>query len=241
MINRFIYAKTRAEAWRRAVDLVWNYGREGLAWENGPKIKWLSVVIEIEDVLSEEGLAEICEQVPAYSKSIFEEYKGMLVDRNCSVVRGNFKYSYWERTREHIVPGICLECQEDFMCSRNCRASETRLVPFDQIGNLKITPYSRRKTIITGYPFKDQRIKEPPCLQFIQFYLDGPKHLNMTVLFRSRDLFKAFLTNTVGLVELFKLKAGEINAKVGVYTDISTNLHIYEEDWAIVEDLLEQR
>ncbi len=108
------------------------------------------------------------------------------------------------------------------------------------------TPYTRRAVASTALPEIDTRMKaDLPCLREIQLRgIEGDGgviYLNMTTSWRSRDLFKAWADNVIGVTFWQKLWADELSemmgreVRVGSYADFSMSLHIYGQDFRAVE------
>lgn len=104
------------------------------------------------------------------------------------------------------------------------------------------TPHTRRAVATTSVPNLDPFLKEDvPCLREVQLRCpqdeEGNLVLNMTTSWRSRDLFKAWPDNIVGLTFLQQVLARRIEAiagrpcRVGSYADFSMSLHIYGQDF----------
>jgi hypothetical protein len=104
------------------------------------------------------------------------------------------------------------------------------------------TPYTRRAVATTSVPNLDPFLKEDvPCLREVQ--LRCPEDawnnlvLNVSTAWRSRDLFKAWPDNVIGLTFFFQALAQQIEAKagrrvkLGSYADYSFSLHIYGQDF----------
>ena len=107
------------------------------------------------------------------------------------------------------------------------------------------TPYSRRAVATTSVPNVDPFLTEDvPCLREMQLRCpedaDGNLALNMNTAWRSRDLFKAWPDNVIGITFLQQTLAQEIGGKagrkvrVGSYADYSFSLHIYGQDFTLV-------
>jgi hypothetical protein len=107
------------------------------------------------------------------------------------------------------------------------------------------TPHSRRAVATTAVPNLDPFLKEDvPCLREVQLRCpeDGQGNLvlNMNTMWRSRDLFKAWADNVIGLTFLQSSLATAVAGKagrpvrVGSYADYSCSLHIYGQDFALV-------
>ena len=107
------------------------------------------------------------------------------------------------------------------------------------------TPYSRRAVASTAVPNVDPFLREDvPCLREVQLRCpeddQGRLVLNMNTMWRSRDLYKAWPDNVIGLTFMQRLLAGQISerrkcpVRVGGYADYSSSLHIYGQDFARV-------
>jgi len=107
------------------------------------------------------------------------------------------------------------------------------------------TPYSRRAVATTSVPNIDVYLKEDvPCLREVQLRCpedaDGNLVLNMNTMWRSRDLYKAWPDNVIGITFLQNIVAKQIAAKsgrtvrVGSYADYNSALHIYGQDFGAV-------
>ncbi len=106
------------------------------------------------------------------------------------------------------------------------------------VARIAETPYSRRAVMTTAIPFIDNHLKEDvPCLREIQLRAvaidNNDLVLNMNTTWRSRDLYKAWPDNVIGitflqghLARLIEKKSGR-KTGVGSYADYSSSLHIY--------------
>jgi thymidylate synthase len=104
------------------------------------------------------------------------------------------------------------------------------------------TPHTRRAVATTSVPNLDPFLKEDvPCLREVQLRCpedeQGNLCLNVSTHWRSRDLFKAWADNVVGLTFLFQVVAQEVakaagkRVRLGSYADYSFSLHIYGQDF----------
>jgi thymidylate synthase len=107
------------------------------------------------------------------------------------------------------------------------------------------TPHTRRAVATTSVPNVDPFLKEDvPCLREMQLRCpqdaEGNPVLNLNTAWRSRDLFKAWADNVIGITFLQSVFAREIArrigrpVKVGSYADYSFSLHIYGQDFCRV-------
>ena len=92
---------------------------------------------------------------------------------------------------------------------------------------LKKCGFTRRAQAVTWQPQHDLEISDPPCLQSLLFRVQDKNKLNMSVRFRSQDLFKAFASNTFALTELQKFVADEVGVEVGSCMCLADSMHIY--------------
>jgi thymidylate synthase len=113
------------------------------------------------------------------------------------------------------------------------------------VSRIARTPYSRRAVATTSVPNVDPFLQEDvPCLREVQLRCpedaEGNLVLNMNTAWRSRDLFKAWPDNVVGLTFMQRMLADRVGAKAqrpvktGSYADYSFSLHIYGQDFALV-------
>jgi thymidylate synthase len=108
--------------------------------------------------------------------------------------------------------------------------------------------YQTRQAIISIGNEKDRSLKDPPCLQYIQFRIRQNEFLDMKTHWRSRDLFKAWSMNVWAFTRfqeeiLSSLKEADPKfrgLKIGKYIDISDSAHIYKQDLDIVGENLEK-
>ncbi len=107
------------------------------------------------------------------------------------------------------------------------------------------TPYTRRAVATTSVPNLDPYLKEDiPCLREVQLRCPEDEHgnlvLNMNTMWRSRDLYKAWPDNVIGLTYLQSVIAKRIEelsgrpVRVGSYADYAASLHIYGQDFGAV-------
>lgn len=113
------------------------------------------------------------------------------------------------------------------------------------VERIAATPHSRRAVATTAVPNVDPFLKEDiPCLREVQLRCpedaDGILVLNMNTMWRSRDLYKAWPDNVIGLTFMQRQIAGMIEEKagrpvrVGSYADYAASLHIYGQDFGAV-------
>jgi hypothetical protein len=107
------------------------------------------------------------------------------------------------------------------------------------------TPFTRRAMATTAVPNIDPFLKEDiPCLREVQLRCpeneNGDLMLNMNTAWRSRDLYKAWPDNVIGLTFMQSVLTRQVAEKtgrlcqVGSYADYSFSLHIYGQDFGQV-------
>ncbi len=106
-------------------------------------------------------------------------------------------------------------------------------------------PYSRRAVATTSVPNVDPFLSEDvPCLRELQLRCpvdeQGNLVLNLNTMWRSRDLYKAWPDNVIGITFLQSKLAAQIaekcgkSVRVGSYADYSCAMHIYGQDFSAV-------
>lgn len=96
---------------------------------------------------------------------------------------------------------------------------------------------SRRATMITWDPARDSMSDEVPCMIMVDFKIRDDK-LHTTGIWRSHDIFGAYVANFIALRKLamyvvneLKVNFGRVDLKVGPITTQSVSAHIYEHNW----------
>jgi thymidylate synthase len=117
-------------------------------------------------------------------------------------------------------------------------ASDIVFPAIDQIKyiveKLKEVPHSRRAQGITWRPYTDTNREDCPCLQRIWARVVEGK-LNFQTSWRSRDLFRAFEANAVGMMIIQEDIAKQLGVPMGTYADFSNSLHVYGQPKAVAE------
>ena len=108
---------------------------------------------------------------------------------------------------------------------------------------LERDPITRRAVAMTGVPEVDLFLKaDMPCLREIQLRAIEDTNLNLVLnmhaTWRSRDLFKAWGDNVIGITSLHARLAKQLEERmgrkaiVGPYTEASGSLHFYGQDYS---------
>jgi len=91
---------------------------------------------------------------------------------------------------------------------------------------------SRRHQIITWEPEKDMYSTSPPCLQRMWVRKLSDEDCEFHFDWRSRDLFGAWMTNYIGLLDMLKREILDpLDLNLIKLVDNCNSLHIYEGDW----------
>ncbi|MEK7503733.1 MAG: thymidylate synthase [Patescibacteria group bacterium] len=105
------------------------------------------------------------------------------------------------------------------------------------VKRLKKSPYSRRAVAGLWNPFTDADSGNPPCLTQITWNVKNGK-IYQTCIFRSHDLFGAYLLNALALRRLQEKVSNEVGLEPGSLIILSQSAHIYENSWKKAEILL---
>jgi len=234
-----VEAKTLAEAWIKTLKAVWENGKYMPNHYEEEPSKEASVIVNVTDPLSEprihqaDAFALKCCKLDggSYIKEVLEGSIDHKVDE------GSLSYTYhrrlwnWGKTvlkHSEILKKLGLPYAE----------FEEGINQIEYlIQKAKEEPISRKLQVITWIPWKDLKISGAPCLQRLWFRIVNNRSLIMETTWRSRDLFKAFSSNTQAMVELGKMIADRLNLKLVQYVDFSNSLHIYASDFEEVQKI----
>lgn len=97
----------------------------------------------------------------------------------------------------------------------------------EAIQRLKNCTESRRAISVTWDPRIDRISEEVPCMILVDFKIRDGK-LHTTGLWRSHDVYGAWMPNAVGLTYLAKYAADQLDVEVGSVTIHSISAHIYQ-------------
>lgn len=142
------------------------------------------------------------------------------------------KVADWSSFRGHrliqYMNDVLYGTDSDFVYTYHDRLFET---PCDQISScikrIRNDHKTRRAVAHTWIPELDNTRKDVPCLQYVQFWVDGNR-LNMFVLFRSNDVLSALGANAFALTMLQAKVACACNLMVGSYTHSIVIPHLYD-------------
>ena len=159
------------------------------------------------------------EDLQEYVMEVCDGIKDHLIRDPNDPADTRWEYTYHQRLFGYDTPGRSIANQIEIMAAK-----------------LAETPYSRRAQAITWKVWEDNDCYDPPCLQSIWCRITedaGIPYLSMNVRFRSNDAYKAAFMNIFALVQLQKLIAERVGArmkkevKVGRYCHLADSYHIY--------------
>ena len=197
------------EVWLNALDFIMKFG-EIKESEYGIKQKEiLNLIAVIKEFEVEDFFNFTQEELENYYKSFFSDGKGSV------------EYTYGERLFSYSLP-LMEELEK-----------EVKLI-INQIDvivkKLKKSPHTRRAIAITWKVWRDLFSKNPPCLIQVVWNVKHGK-LYQTCVFRSHDIFSAYLFNVFGLRKLQEMVAEKVGMEPGDLIVISNSAHIYENCW----------
>jgi len=240
-----IVADSIPRAYFRAMKAVWENGlairteydrKDALSQYIDPPSRDARVLIEVTDPFAQPRFPPIsfCE-IGAYIAEIMglKDYRVLPMEKLKEAVSGTLSaqewpYTYHQRLFAHPDVDGSVVNQMALAIERVAR-----------------TPYTRRAVATTSVPNVDPFLKEDvPCLREMQLRCpedaEGNLVLNLNTMWRSRDLYKAWADNVIGITFLQSLLAREIGTVarrrtcVGSYADYSASLHIYGQDFGAV-------
>lgn len=242
-----VVAESIPEAFFRAVDAVWHHGmtirteydrkdRSGSFID--PPSRDARVLIEVKDPFSQPRYPRIsfCEigkyiaEILGVKDHLVVPFKALKAGIAAGSVPQEWPYTYHQRLFAYPLADGTTTDQMEKLVERVCESAITR-----------------RAVATTRVPEIDAFLVEDlPCLGEVQIRCpedsEGNLVLNMDTRWRSRDLFKAWCDNVIGLTFLQQVLARQIEEKtgrptrVGSYADYSTSLHIYGQDFQHIEE-----
>lgn len=206
-----IRGKYVGEVWLRLLWHIMHFGSEKES-HHGTKQKELwNMVTVVED----EDPADI-KWSPwfNFTQEHFEGYKPQVMTGE---LIPSLEYTYGQRLRDH--DGI----------------NQIQSI----IEKLKKEPFSRRAIGVTWNVKIDDQSAHPPCLDVVQCIVQDDI-LFMNCYFRSNDMFRAWPENALALRTMQKEIADAVGVMMGSLTIISASAHVYEENYAAINDMLKE-
>jgi len=198
------------EVWLNAIDLVMKYG----------EIKESEYGVKQKELLNVMGVIKSFEFKDYFNirlDDLKRYYRAFFGDK-----QGGIEYTYGERLFKYHVPMIAKHGREIGRI-----IDQVDLV----VKKLREKPYTRRAIAITWKAWSDPFSKNPPCLTQVIWNIKFNK-LYQTCIFRSHDIYSAYLLNAYGLRKLQEIVAKRIEVELGDLVILSVSAHIYEYDWS---------
>lgn len=206
------------EVWLKILDLIMKFG-EVKESQHSLKQKEIIDVLAIIKSFSLEHFFEI-------NKNILKNYlRSFLSPRK----QKGIEYNYGERLFKFSFKFVSEQFKTEMKFFIN---------QIDKIVELlKKAEFTRRAVATIWNPFHDLNSPNPPCLTQINWLIKN-RELYQTCIFRSHDIFGAYLLNAIALRKLQKKIARKLGIECGDLIILSHSAHIYENCWKRVERIL---
>ena len=207
-----------SKAWLQILDLIMKFGEIKKSEHEFKQKEILDVVAVIKKDFSLESYSGLeKKEIQNYINSFFSHEEN---DLEYTYGRRLFKFPFQRASNK-------FEAELKFFINQIERITE----------KIKKVHHSRRILACLWNPFVDLDSKNPPCLTQITWNVKNGK-LYQTSIFRSHDLFKAYLLNCLALRKLQENIAREADIPLGDMIVISQSAHIYSNSWERAEEIL---
>jgi thymidylate synthase len=203
--------------WKKAVKTIMAQGQL-VKDERGQKTKEITNLI----IRTKKPLASTIPPEFPLKENALERYEEEMVKPTLD----GFVYTYGNRLRYHFNGAIA--------------PMGGRVQKVDQLAEtilrLSENNQSRRATMVTWDPARDSNAEEVPCMILADFKIRKDR-LITTGVWRSHDIFGAYMANFIALRRLAMYTANELRTnfnqdiKVGEIVTQSISAHIYEHNW----------
>jgi thymidylate synthase len=202
-----IKTATAEDAWKMIVKQVMKNGIQLEDERDSVTKELLNVVVVVEE-------PSISKPPEGYfwSGEKLKRYKKQFLDPEGQ----GFAYTYGNRLREHF----------GFKVGKNIYRVKTDQIEA-VIKRLRENKTTRRATMTAFDPSIDHYQDEIPCMILVDFKIRKNK-LYTTALWRSQDIYGAWIPNFFGLSGLADHVAGAVKVTLGPITIHSISAHIYE-------------
>jgi thymidylate synthase len=226
LLAHLIEERNFHNAWAKAIHAVLRKGADLVigGGEERKQIKDSCMLISMTGNAIKQ--IEARELHPQYPFRRIEEYcneftRPFLEEYSSKPVNERFSYLYFERLAQYEPP------------SSGNRSDQIALLKNALADQIKQDITSNRSQAITWYvPFDIQR-SSPPCLQRIQIRYIPDHTVDVHLTWRSRDLFTAWQSNIVCIIEMLNREVIKPNnCQIVRIIDYSDSLHIYTRDIA---------
>lgn len=206
------------KVWLKILDLIMKFGEEKRSEHELKQKEILDVLAIIKDFSLKPFFGLEKKDVQNYINSFFFDEK-----------KSEVEYTYGQRLFKFTFEYISEKFEVELKFFINQIEKITK--------KLKESPCSRRIVVSLWNPFIDLEAKNPPCLTQITWNIKNEK-LYQTCIFRSHDLFGAYLLNALALRKLQERISEKVKVLPGDLIILSQSAHIYENSWRKVEDIL---
>lgn len=210
MHGHYIQAETIANTWIKVVSRVLNHGSIKPSHYGSERQELIDVVAVVTD---EPWDCDIPDWL-GFSRMQLTQYKDQLLNFQKGV---GIKYTYGSRIRSWFDLDQLQEV----------------------INKIEQDKYTTQAVVNLWDSAVDIRSCSPPCLNHIRFYVINDE-LYMTVLFRSHDIYKAWILNAMGLRCIQQSIGTALSLPIAKMTIISQSAHIYSDDWKEARRIVEK-
>ena len=239
----FVNAETLPEAWEQAVLKTWEQGdkiKTDYDKPEDPESRDTSCLIVVKNPFAE---PRIHKAFPGGLNDLWkyrEEVVHGVRDHWINPEEGKWSYTYHGRLTAFPLVRVFGPDGKEKDPENDLIDPETDTFRVDKINqlegvlsDLERQSYSRRAIGGLWRPGFDIHHDDPPCLDLVQFRVFQGNKLNMHILIRSNDAFKAAFMNMYAFTELQKEMAKRLSEKrgeeivPGEYRHLGFSFHIY--------------
>lgn len=192
------------------VDLCKKIVADGRTFETeyGNKARYLTVAVEL-DRNAVEKIEDLQLHFQFPTRDLhLRNYIKQFTDENVSV-ESSFSYTYFQRLKKQLA-----------FISENLKKG------------------SRRQVAITWIPNIDISSDNPPCLIYLNLFVENSLYVRVYLHWRSRDVYNAYQSNLCGIVYMLNAKVlKNYDLKIRKIIEFIDNAHVYEYNWRDVEQL----
>jgi thymidylate synthase len=210
-----INEKKAEDAWKKALSLVMNKGKDFVDRDNRTCREVLNISIGVEDM---SDVTKPIEVLNSYGKWVYpplEELKAIILSR-------------------HEIPGYYYNYGARAFNFNTINQVDKYVIPL-----LKKDSSSRRATVVFYDPVKDSSLfkRDIPSTIMMNFNIRDGK-LNVSIVIRSNDLFFGWPTNLYQTSVMQKYVAKEIGCEIGGIMTSSISAHIFEEQFEHIKKIV---
>ena len=175
-------------------------------------------------------------QIEAHEIHKQNPFRGKRLKEYCKEFTIEYLEEYNEKKPSEKHPYMYYERLKEFAQLPDIEEEGT----FDQLGTMMFDLATQKETkissnrsqVITWYAYTDSETSSPPCLQSIWCRWEPGDLVDVHLRWRSRDLWGAWQSNLVAIVEMLNREVVLPNScKIGRIVDMNDASHIYERDW----------